>query len=64
MTTTVPGTWTVLVDSPVLGRCEVSIAEGNVQPGQEVYLDYYIGRVTGVPEVVGLRLQPRVLSAQ
>lgn len=56
MTANYPGYWIVEVDSPQLGRKEVSVAESDLLKGQTVYLDYHIGRWSGAKEIVGLRL--------
>jgi hypothetical protein len=55
--TEVPGAWLVTIESPVLGRIEVAIDEGTLHRGQRVNLQYHVGRLTGDPQVVGLRLE-------
>jgi hypothetical protein len=61
MTTNYPGAWTLEVDSPVLGRTEVTCPE-DLPPGQEVYLRYVIGRLSHKPELVEMRLHPATVK--
>ena len=57
MQTEIPGSWVAEIDSSVLGRVEVPIEYDKPLPGQHVYLEYHIGRLSGQASVVGLRLQ-------
>jgi hypothetical protein len=60
--TSIPDSWIVTVEAPLLGQVEVSLdSEKHLVRGQTVYLDYYVGRLSGVPKVTELRLQPRPL---
>ena len=54
--TEVPGAWLATIDSPVLGRIEVAVDDGTLHAGQRVNLQYHVGRLSGDPQVVGLRL--------
>jgi hypothetical protein len=55
--TEIPGAWIALVESPVLGRIEVAVDGNTLRAGQRVNLKYHVGRLSGQPEVVGLRLE-------
>ena len=57
MRTEIPGSWVAEIDSPVLGRIEAPVEYDKPLAGQRVYLEYHIGRLSGQPSVVGLRLQ-------
>jgi hypothetical protein len=54
-----PASWSVVVESPLLGQQEISVSEPVPRVGQVVYVDYYIGRLSGAPYIGELRLQPR-----
>src|SRR5689334_8933367 len=62
VTTTVPGAWQIVIDSPALGRQEVAVDEANLEPGEEVWVEYYVGRLSHSPAVVEVRLQPRAFT--
>jgi hypothetical protein len=57
ITTQAPGAWIVEVDSPTLGRKEVTLTN-NLPAGRVVYLEYQLGRLSGEAEVVEVRVEP------
>jgi hypothetical protein len=59
--TEIPGAWIAEIDSALLGRVEVPVDEDKLHPGQRVYLDYHVGKLSGQASVVGLRLQSEMI---
>ena len=57
--TEIPGAWIAQIDSAVLGKVEVPVDNDKLHPGQRVYLDYHVGRLSGQSSVVGLRRNPK-----
>jgi hypothetical protein len=55
--TEIPGAWVAEIDSPIWGRVQVEVNNDKLRAGQRVNLKYHVGRLSGRPEVVGLRLQ-------
>lgn len=55
--TEIPGAWSAAIDSAVLGKVEVPVDYDKLHPGQQVYLDYHVGRLSGQSSIVGLRVQ-------
>jgi hypothetical protein len=41
----------------VLGRIEVAVDDGTLHAGQRVNLQHHVGRLSGDPQVVALRLE-------
>ena len=62
ISTEIPGAWIAEIDSVVLGRVEVPVDEDKLRPGQRVYLDYHVGKLSGQASVVGLRLQSEMIG--
>jgi hypothetical protein len=60
--TEIPGTWIAEIDSVVLGKVELPVDDDNLRPGQRVALTYRVGRLSGTPDVVGLRLQSEMMG--
>jgi len=50
------------IDSPILGRIELAVDHDKLRAGQRVNLKYHVGRLSGRPEVVGLRLQSELFG--
>jgi hypothetical protein len=64
MTSTLPGSWRVVIDSPVLGRREVYASEANLRPGQDVYVEYRVGRLSRGIEIREVRLHRRPILVE
>jgi hypothetical protein len=62
MKTEVPGAWIVGINSPILGKIEVPTDNKSFHAGQEVYLGYRVGRLTGCKGVVTLQSRPSIRS--
>ena len=59
--TEIPGAWIAQIDSAVLGKVEVPLNPDKLHPGQRVYLEYHVGKLSGQASVVGPRLQSEMV---
>jgi hypothetical protein len=62
--TQMPGYWMAEIDSSLLGRVQVPVEQDKIHAGQHVYLEYHVGRLSGQPSVLGVRLEPEQVTQQ